>query len=83
MHVDGTLEINDKTRIGLFTVMMAIPVFASFIFFVSLIYSKVEAQESRQNRQGEALREQSRKLDEINERTARIETLLSTMVHKK
>lgn len=76
-------EINDKTRVGLYAVMGILPVVTAFAFFIAGIYYKAEASEVRLDRHADAIREQRIMLINISERTARIETLLTTLTAKK
>lgn len=72
-------EINERTRVGLFAVMGILPIVTALVFFISTIYYKASASESRLDRQAEAIKEQRLMLVEIKERTARIEAMISIM----
>lgn len=76
-------HINEKTHVGLYGVLGAIPVIVWVVFFVANIYYKASASETRLDRQAEVIKEQRLMLIEIKERTARIEALVAILAERK
>lgn len=75
-------QIDEKTHVGLFPVLVSLPVIISLVFFISNIYYKASATEARLDRQADVIKEQRMMLVEIKERTARIEAMISVMNRK-
>jgi hypothetical protein len=76
MAVGELLEINDKTKIQLFAVFAAIPIFVGFVFWISMIYFKVEAAEKVNERQEVKLDSQMNVLLDIRDKVTRVEERL-------
>lgn len=78
-----TGEINDQTKIGLFTVFGVLPLVTATVFFMATVYYRASAAETRLDKQAEAIKEQRVMLIEIKERTARMEGLITSLVSRK
>lgn len=76
MAVGELMEINDRTRIQLFAVLAAVPVFVGFVFWISMIYFKVEAAEKMNERQEVKLDSQMNVLLDIRDKVTRVEERL-------
>lgn len=79
-----TVTINEKTRIGLFAVLGAIPVFVIVIFYGTMVYFKAEASEKKNLEQDVAILSNRKEVDlkidsqmlvliEIRDRLTRLE----------
>lgn len=75
--------IDEKTRVGLYSIVAIVPTFAISVFFIATIYYKAEASEGRLDRQAEAIKDQRVILIELKERTARMEAMLALLTKNK
>lgn len=69
-------NIGEKTRIPLFAVMVALPTIFTSVFWLSSLSARTELVDQKNKEQDAILLKVSAKLDEINDRTIRIETNL-------
>ena len=94
MVLDHHVEIDNKTRIGLFTVIGILPVVVFVAFFISLTHFQGEAnaarievvnieQEKRMDRQGAEIREIRTLLIELKSSTSRIEAAVEVLKRKQ
>jgi hypothetical protein len=67
------MDINGKTKIGLFTVIGSLPVLVGGIMWLTYMSSKVEAAEKSNDRQDSKIEAQQNILLDIRERVIRIE----------
>jgi hypothetical protein len=70
------LTLDEKTKVGFFAVVGAIPVFAGFVFWISMIYFKADAAERMNNAQDVKLDSQMQILLDIRDRITRLEQKL-------
>lgn len=67
------VSINEKTKIGLYAVLGTVPFIVGGIFWVSMIYFKVEAAEKINEKQDQKLDSQMMILVDIRERVIRLD----------
>lgn len=75
------MDITDKTRVGLFAVLGALPVIIGGIFWLSMIYFKAEAAERMNEKQEQKLDSQMAILLDIRDRVIRLENYRA--IHKE
>lgn len=71
------MEINEKTKIGLFSVLGTLPVLVGGIIWLSVIYFKAEAAEKMNEKQDVRIENQQLILLDIRDRVIKIESKLN------
>lgn len=70
---DLVTTINDRTKIGLFVVLGAIPTFAGFVFWLTMIYSEARAATITNEKQDQKMDAQTIILLDIRDKVTRLE----------
>lgn len=82
MEIPVPHDITENTKVGLFAALGVIPLLVFAVFFIAMIYFRIEAAEARIDRQASAIIEQRQMLIDIKSDLAALKAILERIERK-